>query len=136
MHVIHDNVKVIKVVFKTKCFEIFNTLSWPAFHRTMLNSNIILIFIGFLYVNKSVGNLKLHHKWPKRFEEMCGETNSDRIIGGQNAFIGQFPWMARAMFRHISKLAFKYDKATNLTTKLQLIFLQGRRKLNYIVGAV
>ena len=40
--------------------------------------------------NNSVSN---HPNWPKT-EEICGISYSDRIIGGKNSALGQYPWIA------------------------------------------
>lgn len=36
-----------------------------------------------------------HPNWPKDVQDECGTSYADRIIGGKNASLGQFPWLAR-----------------------------------------
>lgn len=36
-----------------------------------------------------------HPNWPKDVQDDCGISYADRIIGGKNASLGQFPWLAR-----------------------------------------
>lgn len=36
-----------------------------------------------------------HTSWNILNKLVCGETSSDRIIGGNNAALGQFPWIVR-----------------------------------------
>lgn len=31
-------------------------------------------------------------------KKICGESSSDRIIGGQDAALGQFPWIVQIQF--------------------------------------
>lgn len=69
--------------------------------------NIIFYLVGILFVKKCAGDIRNHPNWPKHVEEMCGETHSDRIIGGQTAKIGQFPWMAKLVFRELGKLCYE-----------------------------
>lgn len=66
--------------------------------------NIIFHLVGILFVNKCAGDFRNHPNWPRDADEICGETNSDRIIGGQTAAIGQFPWMAKLVFRNLGEL--------------------------------
>lgn len=44
-----------------------------------------------------------HPNWPQT-SDVCGHSYSDRIIGGQNAALGQYPWIAHLGF--ISKNIF------------------------------
>lgn len=52
-------------------------------------------------MKESACNFRNHPNWPKH---ICGEIYNDRIIGGQNAALGQFPWMARLLFKFKGKL--------------------------------
>ena len=36
-----------------------------------------------------------HANWPHDVGDDCGVSYSDRIIGGTNAALGQYPWIAR-----------------------------------------
>lgn len=55
------------------------------------------LFISFnaLSLNVDATNWREHMNWPTDFDGDCGENFSDRIIGGMNASIGQYPWIAR-----------------------------------------
>lgn len=51
-----------------------------------------------LIVNICAENLSVqeHRNWPRDTEEVCGISyDADRIVGGSNAGLGQFPWQAR-----------------------------------------
>lgn len=61
---------------------------------------IVLVLAGAAIGGRSVGNPRSHPNWPFSMETICGEALSDRIIGGKNAKLGQFPWMARL---HVSR---------------------------------
>lgn len=63
---------------------------------------IIVIFYVSCFLVNSIAiakDYRSHVNWPKDMEEVCGESNSDRIIGGEEAKLGQFPWMAQLAFR-------------------------------------
>lgn len=38
---------------------------------------------------------ELHPNWPNDTMAECGVSASDRIVGGRNATLGQYPWLAR-----------------------------------------
>lgn len=40
-----------------------------------------------------------HPNWHLLDHEQCGESLSDRIVGGTEAALGQYPWMALLGFR-------------------------------------
>lgn len=71
----------------------------------MLKSAAICFFIVIFSIKNSVSDFRRHSNWPKRFEKTCGESYTDRIIGGQTAALGQFPWMARLVYRNPRELA-------------------------------
>lgn len=59
-----------------------------------------LILINLLWLCKNVRSSSdafNHPNWPKT-AEVCGHSYSDRIIGGQNAALGQYPWIAHLGF--------------------------------------
>lgn len=60
--------------------------------------SVFILFSAFIYVHGRT-DWREHKNWPKEFEDNCGENYADRIIGGKNATIGQFPWMARLHIR-------------------------------------
>lgn len=64
----------------------------------MLKSTAIFFFIVIFSIEKSVSDFRRHPNWPKRFEKTCGESYTDRIIGGRKAALGQFPWMTRLVY--------------------------------------
>ena len=64
----------------------------------------IIILVNFFYIFHSYVascqynvflNLKNHRNWPANVDESCGVSNENRIIGGSNASLGQYPWLAR-----------------------------------------
>lgn len=46
-------------------------------------------------------NVRAHKNWPKDLENDCGISYADRIIGGTNASLGQYPWLARIGYQSI-----------------------------------
>lgn len=42
-------------------------------------------------------SLQSHLLWPKELDQICGESYTDRIIGGKDAELGQYPWIARLL---------------------------------------
>jgi len=42
-----------------------------------------------------VADITKHPNWNLLDQEGCGNSNSDRIIGGMNASLGAYPWIAR-----------------------------------------
>ena len=52
---------------------------------------LIIVLIQVLDVlSNAISN---HPNWPKT-DEVCGISYSDRIIGGKNSALGQYPWIA------------------------------------------
>lgn len=64
---------------------------------------MLLLLIWFLIdmstsycsVAKSESDIVKHPNWPRDVQDDCGISYADRIIGGKNASLGQFPWLAR-----------------------------------------
>lgn len=54
-----------------------------------------LVLILYFFDRNEAALFRSHPNWPKHIDEKCGESYSDRIIGGQDADLGQFPWMAQ-----------------------------------------
>lgn len=42
-----------------------------------------------------------HSNWLLLDHDKCGNSNTDRIIGGKNANMGAYPWIARIGYRII-----------------------------------
>lgn len=38
--------------------------------------------------------IRSHPNWPHDTQAECGQSASDRIVGGTNASLGQYPWLA------------------------------------------
>lgn len=58
-------------------------------------NEVIFIFLTSVLFNVGANDLRLHRSWPRQFDDNCGENFADRIIGGKNASLGQYPWIAR-----------------------------------------
>lgn len=43
-------------------------------------------------------DIRQHPNWHLIDHEHCGESITDRIIGGEEASLGQFPWMVRLAY--------------------------------------
>lgn len=57
------------------------------------------LFGLFLSACVATFDVRGHKNWPKDLEKVCGISyDSDRIIGGTEAGLGQFPWQAGLMF--------------------------------------
>lgn len=54
----------------------------------MLYIGFVVCFSGFLHYFTCALDIQLN-------EENCGLSWSDRIVGGENAKLGQYPWLAR-----------------------------------------
>lgn len=94
-----DNSRLYKQPYMK--FQIFTQVG---FIWTMFNWNIISCLIAILLVKRNAGDFRTHPNWPKHVDEICGESNHDRIIGGENASLGQFPWMVRLVYFYRGKL--------------------------------
>lgn len=57
--------------------------------------SVILIVVTGAIGQRFVGDARSHPNWPHQMDGICGEAFSDRIIGGKNASLGQFPWLTR-----------------------------------------
>lgn len=44
-------------------------------------------------------DIHMHPNWPRETMSECGISAADRIVGGKNATLGQYPWLARLGIR-------------------------------------
>lgn len=44
-------------------------------------------------------DIHMHPNWPRDTMSECGISAADRIVGGKNATLGQYPWLARLGIR-------------------------------------
>lgn len=58
-----------------------------------------------------------HVDWTEDTDEECGITYTDRIIGGTNASLGQYPWLARIGYRS------KRNQFSNVIILIRIIFI-------------
>lgn len=59
------------------------------------SSIIIYIAVTLFLVNNAIANSSTH----RELKDECGVTYTDRIIGGKNASLGQYPWLARIGYK-------------------------------------
>ncbi|KAK2583734.1 hypothetical protein KPH14_009652 [Odynerus spinipes] len=81
-----------------------------------------LIFLGNYLMRPIVSsnvNVIHHSKWPLLDHDKCGNSNTDRIIGGTNASLGAYPWLARIgyTFRSSNRLITDYKCGGSLINK-------------------
>jgi len=56
------------------------------------------LFTGNIIANLSIyhiADVTRHRNWNLLDQDKCGNSNSDRIIGGTNATLGAYPWIAK-----------------------------------------
>ncbi|XP_068618859.1 melanization protease 1-like [Battus philenor] len=56
---------------------------------------IIITFISHTITGETWSQVMNHRMWPTLDSFECGYNAADRIIGGTNAALGQFPWITR-----------------------------------------
>lgn len=92
----------------------------------MVAYNLILVPHTFNYLlNISDGNLDKLSLLPDT--KTCGKFSEDKIIGGQDADLGEFPWIALLEYDKSTRNAIftvKYQNHT-YTIKLQLMSIGG-----------
>ena len=55
-----------------------------------------------------VKEIENHPNWNQLDLKNCGVSNTNRIIGGQFASVGEFPWIARIGYLNGKKNRFSY----------------------------
>lgn len=68
-------------------------LLWIVF--VIIKSTNCLCFSSSTAIPRKMDMLTNHPNRPTDIEEQCGLSFADRIIGGVNASLGQYPWLAR-----------------------------------------
>lgn len=66
--------------------------------------SVIISNLSSVNCESKMLNVREHRNWPKSLEGECGISYADRIIGGINASLGQYPWLARIGYK--SKVVF------------------------------
>ncbi|XP_067203996.1 CLIP domain-containing serine protease HP8-like [Linepithema humile] len=64
--------------------------------RHILWCLVLLCSISIAFSNIDITQ---HPNWPLLKHGKCGNSNSDRIIGGKNASLGAYPWIARIGYK-------------------------------------
>lgn len=67
----------------------------PIFRIMVSMATIYLVIQIIVYWAVYSTDIKVHQNWPTYTETICGISYADRIIGGLNATLGQYPWLAR-----------------------------------------
>ena len=62
-----------------------------------------------------------HQNWKLFDKEICGTTNSDRIIGGKNASLGAYPWIAQIGYTIDSKPKLNYRCGATLINQIYVV---------------
>lgn len=62
----------------------------------MAKCSVVFYLIGIFLIEIN-GDIRQHANWPHHVEDICGDNNYDRIIGGKNAGLEQFPWMVQLL---------------------------------------
>lgn len=78
----------------------------------------ISLYIGFCWCQMAAAlNIRDHQNWPHDMDNECGISYTDRIIGGTNASLGQYPWLARLAYMSKESCAYIYTiNRGNFTT--------------------
>ncbi|XP_014477727.1 PREDICTED: serine protease easter [Dinoponera quadriceps] len=61
------------------------------------------IFLCYISIALSTIDVTKHPKWMLLEHRKCGNSNSVRIIGGKNATLGAYPWIARIGYSNPSE---------------------------------
>lgn len=70
----------------------------------------------------TVVDFRKHVNWPSKAQENCGETNMDRIIGGEFAKLGQYPWLVQLVFQDVNNTKrYQIDCGGSLITDSHVI---------------
>lgn len=86
-----------KRFYLSRCIYFFNSIVLEISNKMTLNdSNIVGIFT---IKTRSFAGLDDHKSWNLLPHENCGQGGPRpkvdiKVIGGNNAYLGQFPWMA------------------------------------------
>ncbi|XP_077260708.1 CLIP domain-containing serine protease B4-like [Temnothorax americanus] len=63
--------------------------------RMRLSLSCMLVFSCNISIVFSMIDVTKHPSWSLLEHNNCGNSNNDRIIGGKNASLGAYPWIAR-----------------------------------------
>lgn len=94
-----------------------------------LKTILVFLICNTALVN-SIQNVLEHPNWPSDTQDECGISFTDRIVGGINASLGQYPWLARIGYnRWVYQLKLK-------TILNHVNFGLGRHGISYDCGGV
>lgn len=68
-----------------------------------------------------IADVMKHPSWSLLEHRKCGNSNSDRIIGGKNASLGAYPWIARIGYGNPGAPDLSYRCGGTLINKLYVI---------------
>ncbi|XP_033226883.1 CLIP domain-containing serine protease 2-like [Belonocnema kinseyi] len=79
------------------------------------------IFEVELSTESVLADVMAHPNWKLLDRETCGTSNSDRIIGGKNASLGAYPWIAQIGYITDSNPKLIYRCGATLISKFYVI---------------
>ncbi|KAJ0173669.1 hypothetical protein K1T71_010818 [Dendrolimus kikuchii] len=68
---------------------------------------LVLLLLLHTTSNIAANDIANHPAWKKLDAAECGESVADRIIGGKNANLGQFPWIVRLGYKEYDNIDWK-----------------------------
>ncbi|XP_011629948.1 CLIP domain-containing serine protease 2-like [Pogonomyrmex barbatus] len=81
----------------------------------------MLVFLYNISIGFSMIDVTKHPSWSLLKQGSCGNSNSDRIIGGKNASLGAYPWIARIGYNRLGDDELSYRCGGSLINKRYIV---------------